>query len=32
LLTAGDSPARGETIAEFLQRNDVPVEMARFYF
>ncbi|PDO11780.1 MAG: ImmA/IrrE family metallo-endopeptidase [Candidatus Reconcilbacillus cellulovorans] len=32
LLTAGDSPARDETIVEFLRRNDVPIEMARFYF
>ena len=32
LLTAGDSPARGETIKEFLQRNDVPGEMAKFYY
>lgn len=32
LLTAGDSPRRGESISEFLQRNDVPGEMARFYF
>jgi Zn-dependent peptidase ImmA (M78 family) len=32
LLTAGDYPSRGETIKEFLQRHNIPVEMARFYF
>jgi len=31
LLTAGDYPGRGESIVEFLRRNDVPGEMARFY-
>lgn len=31
LLTAGDSLRRGETIAEFLRRNGVPEEMARFF-
>lgn len=31
LLTAGDYPSRGETIKEFLQRHNVPAEMARFY-
>lgn len=32
LLTAGDSPAPGETLTELLQRNNVPVEMKRFYY
>lgn len=32
LLTAGDSPERGETISNFLRRNGVPEEMAKFYF
>ncbi|MGG1598561.1 ImmA/IrrE family metallo-endopeptidase [Paenibacillus naphthalenovorans] len=31
LLTAGDSPRRGETIGEVLRRNGVPEEMAKFY-
>jgi len=31
LLTAGDSPQRGESISDFLRRNNVPPEMSRFY-
>lgn len=31
LLTAGDSLRRGESISEFLRRNDVPEEMSKFY-
>jgi len=30
LLTAGDSPRRGESISDFLRRNNVPPEMSRF--
>ncbi|MBD2870951.1 ImmA/IrrE family metallo-endopeptidase [Paenibacillus arenilitoris] len=32
LLTAGDSPARSETLEQLLMRNGVPKEMHRFYF
>jgi Zn-dependent peptidase ImmA (M78 family) len=31
LLTAGDSPKRGETISDFLRRNDIPPEMSKFF-
>ncbi|MCF8566869.1 ImmA/IrrE family metallo-endopeptidase [Alicyclobacillus tolerans] len=31
LLTAGDSPQRGETIVDFLIRKDVPEEMSKFF-
>lgn len=31
LLTVGDSLRRGESISEFLRRNDVPEEMSKFY-
>jgi Zn-dependent peptidase ImmA (M78 family) len=31
LLTAGDSPQRGESLSDFLLRNNVPPEMSRFY-
>jgi Zn-dependent peptidase ImmA (M78 family) len=30
LLTAGDSPRRGESISEFLRRNNIPSEMGKF--
>lgn len=30
LLTAGDSPQRGESISDFLRRNNVPPEMSKF--
>lgn len=30
LLTAGDSPKRGESIKDFLRRNNVPPEMSKF--
>ena len=30
LLTSGDSPRRGESISDFLRRNNVPPEMSRF--
>lgn len=30
LLTAGDSPKRGESIKDFLMRNNVPPEMCKF--
>ncbi|WP_028609424.1 ImmA/IrrE family metallo-endopeptidase [Paenibacillus harenae] len=32
LLTAGDSPARSETLEELMMRNGIPKEMQRFYF
>lgn len=32
LLTAGDPPARGETIEALLQRNGIPEEMQMFYY
>lgn len=31
LLTAGDSPQRGESISDFLRRNNIPEEMGKFY-
>jgi len=30
LLTAGDSPRYGESIGDFLRRNNVPPEMSKF--
>lgn len=30
LLTAGDSPRRGEPISAFLRRNGIPEEMSKF--
>lgn len=32
LLTAGDAPARCETLEQLLRRNGVPAEMQKFYF
>lgn len=32
LLTAGDSPGKGESISELLRRNGVPDGMQKFYY